>query len=178
MTVPYLYIMVWGVTNWAFLILCSNCTNSVDLCHFSQIITPRYFNTYLTTFLKGIMKSAMASNLWYGSFFCCFITYILSYTEKTYTWQKFVIHTPSVASVTNIRYEYVLFRAESLNQCVLKVRSPTVGKTIFHPNVSGKRAEVQFWTAFDREVQLKLVLPLCTEAEEGSGQKSKDMLNV
>ena len=34
MTVLYLYLVVWGVTNWAFSVWGSNCKNSVDLCHF------------------------------------------------------------------------------------------------------------------------------------------------
>ena len=34
-TVLYLYLVVWGVTDWAFPVWGNNCTNSVDLCHFS-----------------------------------------------------------------------------------------------------------------------------------------------
>ena len=34
-TVLYVYSVVWGVTDWAFPVWGSNCTNSVDLCHFS-----------------------------------------------------------------------------------------------------------------------------------------------
>ena len=34
MTVLYLYLMVWGVTNWAFWVWGSNCTNCVDFRHF------------------------------------------------------------------------------------------------------------------------------------------------
>ena len=33
-TVLYLYLMVWGVTNWAFWVWGSNCTNCVDFRHF------------------------------------------------------------------------------------------------------------------------------------------------
>ena len=34
MTVLYLYLVVWGVTNWAFSISGSNCSHTVVLCHF------------------------------------------------------------------------------------------------------------------------------------------------
>ena len=34
MTVPYLYLVVWGVTDWAFSISGSNCSHTVVLCHF------------------------------------------------------------------------------------------------------------------------------------------------
>ena len=34
MTVLYLYLVVWGVTDWAFSISGSNCSHTVVLCHF------------------------------------------------------------------------------------------------------------------------------------------------
>ena len=37
-TVLYLYLVVWGVTDWAFSVWFSNCTYSGDLCHFSPIL--------------------------------------------------------------------------------------------------------------------------------------------
>ena len=38
MTVIYLYLVVWGVTDWAFSVWASNCTYSGDLCHFSPFL--------------------------------------------------------------------------------------------------------------------------------------------
>ena len=38
MTVLYLYLVVWGVTDGAFSVWASNCTYSGDLCHFSPIL--------------------------------------------------------------------------------------------------------------------------------------------
>ena len=36
--VLYLYLMVWGVTDWAFSVWTSNCTYTVDICHFPPFL--------------------------------------------------------------------------------------------------------------------------------------------
>ena len=49
-TVLYLYLVVWGVMDWAFSIWGSYCTYSVDLCHFSwflaQLSPPANFTIF------------------------------------------------------------------------------------------------------------------------------------
>ena len=65
MTVLYLYFVVWGVTNWTFLVWGSNCTKSGDLCHyiyvlFSPIVTPRYASSESVDQNQGLGAKAAA----------------------------------------------------------------------------------------------------------------------
>ena len=55
----YLYLVVWGVTDWAFFVSGSNCTHSVNLYHFSCNFSP--ITTYCEMINRTINNAAPPS---------------------------------------------------------------------------------------------------------------------
>ena len=72
MTVLYLYLVVWGVTDWAFSVWASNCTYSGDLCHFSPILAqlppPASKRPVHAIALQTFLNSLQLKKLWLKHF--------------------------------------------------------------------------------------------------------------